>query len=222
LLELIAPIALSLAAILAVTSQCRKPRWWLGRLFLWIMNRRHSALTDWAFEQLHIQNDLVVLDLGCGGGRTIQKLSESTAERRVYGVDYSSTSVAVARQVNAGAIEAGRVDVRVASVTQLPFQDATFDLATGVETHYYWPSLATDMREVLRVLKPGGRLAIIAESYRGGRFGILSGQAMKLLRAAYLTASAHRDLFLKAGYSDIAMFEQRDKGWLCVVGRRPR
>lgn len=43
-----------------------------------------------------------------------------------------------------------------------------FDLATAVETHYYWPDLNADMQEVLRVLKPVGTLIIIAEAYKGG------------------------------------------------------
>jgi len=41
-----------------------------------------------------------------------------------------------------------------------------FDIVTAVETHYYWPNLATNVKEILRVLKPGGTFALIAEAYR--------------------------------------------------------
>lgn len=80
---------------------------------------------------------------------------------------------------------------------------------------------AADVREVLRVLKPGGRLAVVAETYQGKRSGALSGGVMKLLGGAYLSPSEHRDLFTAAGYFEIVVDEERAKGWLCVVGRRP-
>jgi ubiquinone/menaquinone biosynthesis C-methylase UbiE len=51
----------------------------------------------------------------------------------------------------------GRIEVRPASVSQLPFQDGMFDLVTEVETHFWWPDLAADVHEVFRVVKPGGK-----------------------------------------------------------------
>lgn len=56
----------------------------------------------------------------------------------------------------------GRVEIQKASVSQLPFSDNKFDLVTAVETQYYWPDLDKDMEEILRVLKPGGTLIVIA------------------------------------------------------------
>jgi SAM-dependent methyltransferase len=38
-----------------------------------------------------------------------------------------------------------------------------FDIVTAVKTHFWWPNLPSDMREVFRVLKPGGTLIFIAE-----------------------------------------------------------
>jgi len=54
-----------------VLSQFQKPTGWLGRLNLWHMNRRHSKLTDWGLEQNSIGNRDTILDVGCGGGRTV-------------------------------------------------------------------------------------------------------------------------------------------------------
>src|SRR5215813_8806691 len=157
-----------LVAIIAavyLARQARKPHKWIGRPFLWIMNRSHSTLTDWGLRQVSIGKSFSVLDIGCGGGRTIQKLAAIASEGRVCGVDYASGSVAVSRSKNARLIESGRVEIRAASVSQLPFPDSSFDLATAVETQYYWPDLVNDMKEVRRVLKPGGHFAVIAETY---------------------------------------------------------
>ncbi len=76
----------------------------------------------------------------------------------------------------------------------VPFADCTFDVVTAVETHYYWPDLPANVREVFRVLKPGGSFVLIAETYRGGPFRLIYGAVMPLLRAAYLTDEEHRDL----------------------------
>ena len=81
-------------------NQCRKPAGWLGRLNLWSMNRRHSALTDWSLKHLRFSGRDTILDVGCGGGRTIQKLAAIAGEGKIYGIDYSEESVAVARNLN--------------------------------------------------------------------------------------------------------------------------
>jgi hypothetical protein len=73
----------------------------------------------------------------------------------------------------------------------------------------------------LRVLKPGGRLAIVAETYRGQTFGALMIIPMMLLRARYLTVEDHRELFTSAGFSHVEVHTEARKGWICVVGRKP-
>ena len=56
-------------------DQCRKPTGWLGRLFLWIMNRRHAKLTEWGLQQISVGKGDTILDVGCGGGVTVRKLA---------------------------------------------------------------------------------------------------------------------------------------------------
>jgi SAM-dependent methyltransferase len=212
-------IALGIALVLM--RQVRKPHRWIGRPFLWIMNRTHSALTDWGFGHVVIGKEFTILDVGCGGGRTIQKLASLASEGSVYGVDYASGSVAASRAKNADSIKAGRVEIHEGSVSLLPFPEAKLDLVTAVETQYYWPDLVNDMKEIRRILKPGGRLIIIAETFSGGRFDNVKGWAMKLLGSNALSEAGQRELFSSAGYDEIKTFVERRKGWICVVGRNP-
>ena len=199
--------------------QLRKPNRFFGRPFLWLMNVSHSALTDWGLQQVPIEKNFNVLDVGCGGGRTVEKLAAIASEGRVCGVDYASGSVAVSRSRNAELIKSGRVEIREASVSQLPFGEGSFDLATAVETQYYWPDLVNDMKEVRRVLKPGGRLVVIAETYKGGRSDKFKAPAMKLLSSSHLSANDQRELFASAGYDDVQIMEHK-KGWICATGRK--
>jgi SAM-dependent methyltransferase len=108
-------------------------------------------------------------------------------------------------------------------VTNLPFRDATFDLVTAVETHYYWPDLHADMQEIRRVLRPGGALAVIVEAYKGGKHDQMLKKVAQLrgpseMKLTLLTASEHRELLVEVGYSDVRVVEAYEKGWLCAVG----
>ena len=213
--------ALTVAVTFYLLRQVRKPSKWTGRFFLWIMNLSHSNVTNWGLQHVRIENNFTILDIGCGGGRTIQKVAAAAAQGKIYGVDYADGSVAASRSLNAPQIAAGRVEIKQASVSQLPFGDNMFDLITAVETQYYWPDLPNDMREVLRVLKPGGELAIIAETYKSGATDFLQGPVMKLLGSSGLTPDDQRALFSTAGFVDIQIFEERKKGWICVTGKKP-
>ena len=206
--------------VLIVIRQCRKPFGFVGRLIVWQMNHTHSSLTDWALSHVEIAPRATILDVGCGGGRTVQKLAVAASEGKVFGVDYSRQSVAAARRTNAPSIADGRVEIQEASVAQLPFADATFDLATAIETHYYWPDLEKNLAEVLRVLKPGGRLVLVAEAYKNGRLGFVQVLVMKPLGGKVLSADEHRDLLERAGFAEIEVREQPGKGWLCVTALR--
>lgn len=139
----------------------------------------------------------------------------------ISGIDYSPASVATARATNAKRIAAGQVDIQRASVSALPFPDGRFDLATAIETHYYWPDLPHDLREISRVLVSGGRLMILAEAYRGAREDWVTRPIMGLLGGRLLTPAEHRELFAGAGFVEVEVHEDRSRGWLEVIGRKP-
>jgi ubiquinone/menaquinone biosynthesis C-methylase UbiE len=201
---LLLKVALAGAFIVYIAGQCRRPSSGFGRLLAKSMNAGHDKLTRWGLSHVDIKPDFTMLDVGCGGGRTIETLASMAAHGQVFGIDYSLASVAVARERNHTSIERGRVQIHEGSVSSLPFPDDTFDLVTAVETHYYWPDLPGDVREVTRVLKPGGTLMIIAETYRGRRNDWLYRPVMRLmLRAAYLTVEQHRRLLTDAGYREV-------------------
>lgn len=213
------------AAVAAFTlaRQCRKPRWWLGRLVLARMNRGHSGLTQWGLDHLQIRRDSIALDVGCGGGRTIATLAGIAMNGMVYGVDYAPASVAASRRYNSKRIAEGRVDVQEASVSNLPFEPSAFDIVTAIETHYYWPNLPYDLKEILRVMKPGGSLMILAETYKGRSLDWIFRPVMTgLLGATYLSVDEHRAMLATAGFSDVQVSIERSKGWICAIGRKAR
>lgn len=204
-----------------IFGQVRKPSGPLGRRVVRAMNLSHSAMTDWGLQQVKVAENAAMLDIGCGGGRTVRKLADLAPGGKVVGLDYSGTSVAVARETNADNIAAGRVQVEEGSVAALPFPDGSFDVVTAVETHYYWPDLGANVREIFRVLKTGGVFVLIAETYRGGPLRFLYGMVMPLLRAAFLSDAEHRELLTQAGFVGVTTEHMSGKNWICAVGRRP-
>lgn len=216
---LAAVVTLGLAVLLL--SQCRRPMGPVGWFYAWYMNHSHSDLTDWALKQIAVGRSDEILDVGCGGGRTVAKLAALAPEGMVCGVDFSGASATVARRTNAAAIAAGRVRIEVASVASLPFPDRAFDVVTAFETHYYWPDLPANAREILRVVKPGGTVALVAEVHRTGKFDGPERLAMGMLRGVCLTAAEHRALLAQAGLENVTTVLGPKRGWICVTGRRP-
>ena len=210
-----------LIAAWVMASQVRKPGRWLGRVMARAMNRSHAAMTAWGLSHIAVEKNFTILDVGCGGGKTIDTLASLAPDGRVFGIDYAAGSVATARATNAARIAAGRVDIQAGAVSHLPFGADTFDIVTAVETHYYWPDLARDVSEVQRVLKPGGTFLIIAEAYRGRRLDWLYRPAMAMLRARYLTIAQHRELFANAGYVNVVVDTEQSKGWIYAKGTKP-
>jgi SAM-dependent methyltransferase len=215
------PLILTIPFIAWVFQQVRKPSGLFGRRILDAMNVSHAAMTDWGLQQLTVPKNAAILDVGCGGGRTVGALAALAPEGKVVGLDYSAASVAVSRKWNAREIAAGRVQIEQGSVAALPFPDGTFDVVTAVETHYYWPDLPANVREIGRVLKPGGTFMLIAETYRGGPLRWMYGIVMPLLRAAFLSDAEHRELLTQAGLTDVTTEHVPGKNWICATGRRP-
>ncbi len=202
-------------------KQCRKPTGWFGGLLAWEMNIGHAKLTDWGLKHVCIGRHDTILDVGCGGGGTVRKLAIVAAEGKVYGIDFSEKSVSVSRRTNKQLMQAGRVEIRPGSVFCLPFSDNMFDLVTAVETHYFWPDLVSDMQEVLRVLKPGGKLVIMGEAYKGGKHDDRNQKWIELGDMTYHSVGELGEFFSMAGYSDIEVFDDPDRGWICGIGKKP-
>ena len=173
----------------------------MGRAMLKFMNLCHAPLTNWGLKLVDIQDSWTMLDIGCGGGATLQRLLKRSKDAQVYGIDISEESVAKARKVNAEVLDK-QVFVTQGSAEKLPYEDGKFDLVTAVETVYFWPNLPGCIQEVYRVLKQGGKFAILVEVVDGdskwtsvveGMTAYTPGQLKQLLDdAGFTQTEIHR------------------------------
>ncbi|MBW4496751.1 MAG: methyltransferase domain-containing protein [Oscillatoria princeps RMCB-10] len=101
--------------------------------------------------------DMTVLDVGCGAGHTAFAFAPHV--REVTGIDLSPGMRAVATQ-QAAARGIANVRFQEAGATQLPFADSQFDIVTCRYVAHHFPDLTPALKEIVRVLKPGGQFLV--------------------------------------------------------------
>ena len=144
-----------------------QPRGFLGSLGGVIMAHTNDACGAWVIELLNVASNETVLEVGFGPGTAIRRLSALAAH--VAGVDASREMVAQATAHNAVAVKNGRVELRHGSVDDLPFASNTFHKAMAINSMQIWPDAVGGLREMRRVLKSGGTIALGFTPYSGQR-----------------------------------------------------
>ncbi len=105
----------------------------------------------------HLQPDAHLLDFGCGPGSITADLARLIGPKgRVIGIDNSAEALAIARRD----ADAPGLEYHQASVYDIPFVDASFDLAYGHQVLQHLSDPVAALNEVRRVLKPGGLVAV--------------------------------------------------------------
>ncbi|MGH7124366.1 MAG: class I SAM-dependent methyltransferase [Stellaceae bacterium] len=136
-----------------------RPRGSLGRLGGAVMARTNRAAAQWVVGVLEPRAGDRVLEVGFGPGVAIEILAQAPA-RRVAGVDPSIEMIRQARARNGAAIAEGRIELRQSSAERLPFADASFDRALAINSMQVWSDADAGLRELNRVLRSGGSLAL--------------------------------------------------------------
>jgi SAM-dependent methyltransferase len=124
-----------------------------------------------------------ILDAGCGSGRNMVELAR---RGRVTGIERASQSLAVARARHAGEVVPGSL------ADPLPFADGAFDLALALDVLEHVADDAAALRELHRVLAPGGRLLVTVPQYAWlwGEHDVLAHHHRRYTRTALLNGAA--------------------------------
>lgn len=196
----------------------RKPEGTAGEEMLARMNESHYEVTGWALDLWKIQEDDRILDIGCGGGMTLKRMSKQAKQGHLTGVDYSSVSVQESKKLNEIDVKSGKMDVIEASVESMPFSDDTFDKIITVESFYFWPDPAENLKEVYRVLKQGGIFHLVADIY--GKEGLNERQLSNIKEYQLFNPTKEEfvELFKRAGFKEIVAHTKEGTDWICVEG----
>ncbi|MBU3130631.1 class I SAM-dependent methyltransferase [Clostridium tagluense] len=197
--------------------QCRKPTGEIGKVIAEDMNIAHFELTNWGFEKINIKKNDVILDIGCGGGRTVNRMASIATEGKTFGIDYSTDCVEWSKDYNEKFIKESKVEILHASVEKIPFENDKFDIISAVETIYFWPNLVGNFKDVKRVLKPSGKFIIICEMYSSENFKARNDEFVAISDMKIHTPKELKELLEKAGYNNIKIDLMEEKNWLCCV-----
>ena len=107
----------------------------------------------------HIKNDQTVLDVGCGFGGTVAHINEHYTGMQLTGLNLDERQLIRARS-NALPLADNTLQFQQGNACELPYPDASFDVVLAVECIFHFPDREQFFREVYRVLKPGGYLAL--------------------------------------------------------------
>jgi len=144
--------------------QCKNPTGMLGSMMTGIWNNTFRNMTHWGFQPIEFHSTDNILDIGCGGGATINELAKLvTGNGKIYGIDISDTAVKNAKKINKNYIKQQKVKILQSSAEHIPFQNTTFDKVFAFQTHIYWNSIFQSLKEVYRILKPNATFYIICE-----------------------------------------------------------
>ncbi|HEY6471451.1 MAG TPA: methyltransferase domain-containing protein [Acidimicrobiales bacterium] len=132
-----------------------------GRLAGPVMARMNRDMERVAVDELAPQPDDSVLAIGFGPGVGIAELVPRLPQGVIGGVDPSTAMIQQARRRNAAAITSGQVLLEPGTAADIPWSDATFSGVLAVNSIQLWEPLDASIKEVVRVLAPGGRLVAV-------------------------------------------------------------
>ena len=131
------------------------------------MEQDHLPIALPVLEKMHLAAHDNVLDVGCGSGWLSRRISKLVPEGRMVGMDISDEMIRVARRTS---LDQDNILFITGEVGEIPWEPNFFSHAISVESAYYWPDPRAGIRELHRVLRPGGAAWILINYYRDNPF----------------------------------------------------
>jgi ubiquinone/menaquinone biosynthesis C-methylase UbiE len=136
----------------------RRPGGLLGYLF-YRFPFGHKAGFDLALDHLPPNVGDTVVEVGCGGGVFLRRLLASGCH--AVGIDHSPDMISATARLNRRAVKEGRLSLHQADAASLPLPDSSADKVFCLNAFFFFPKPEESLREMARVLKPGGTLALV-------------------------------------------------------------
>lgn len=182
-------------------SQVAKPTGLFGKILAKGMAWGHKDFYKNTARVLNLKNDDKYLEIGFGSGLFINKYASHVA--RIVGLDYSEDMVNLASSINKDLIKSGKAEFKQGNVSSLPWQNDEFSVVVGIETFFFWPEPMVSLKEIYRVLFPGGRLVI--EMAYNKDDGLDHTKDIKKMNLNLYSANEMKKILKESGFSDIVI-----------------
>jgi ubiquinone/menaquinone biosynthesis C-methylase UbiE len=177
-------------------------------------------MAKWGLQYLNIEYNDSVLDIGCGGGVNISRMLKKASNLKLFGMDYSELSVEKSIKYNKKAIDRKQCEIKQSSVSNIPYNESAFNIVTAFETVYFWPDIKNDVKEVLRVLKPGGTFFICNATTGLNNEKSSNEYFIKILDLKIYSQEDFNDILTGNGFVDIKINLSKDKKLICITAKK--
>ena len=163
------------------------------------MEQEHLPITLPVLEKMRLGPVDNVLDVGCGAGWLSRRLAKLVPQGRVVGMDVSDEMIRHARRAS---LDFENLMFVTGEVEEIPWEPNFFAHAISVESSYYWPDPSAGIREIFRVLKPGGSARILINYYRDNPHCHQWGNLLAV-KTHLLSAEDWSEFFRAAGFGKV-------------------
>ena len=182
-------------------TQFEFPRGFAGRITLMFMNRGHKSIYDNVAKALELREEDDLLEVACGNGHFIENYASHV--HSVAGLDLSKLCIELATKNNKERIVAGTAEFVQGEATRLPWEVNKFTAATSMGSFIMFPKPLEVLKEMHRVLRPGGRAVVCIEwNAEDGRD---HSKNIKKYGIQLWTENDVRNMLKEARFSDIAI-----------------
>ncbi|NPV51321.1 MAG: class I SAM-dependent methyltransferase [Candidatus Methanofastidiosum sp.] len=180
-------------------SQFRNPTGPFGRLLARSMAWGHKDFYKNTAKALDLKEEDRYLEIGFGSGLFIKKYASHVA--RIAGLDCSQEMVNLASDINKELINSGKAEFKKGDASSLPWGNDEFSAVVGIETFFFWDEPVKSLKEIYRVLAPGGRLVI--EMAFNKDDGLDHSKHVKQMNLKVYSASEMTKMLNEAGFSEV-------------------
>ncbi len=194
-------------------SQFAKPTGFFGKMLAKGMARGHKEFYKNALKAINPKKDDKYLEIGFGSGVFINKYMSHVS--KIAGIDHSEDMVKLASDINRKLIESGKAEFRQGYASSLPWADNEFTVVAAIEVFFFLNETEKTLKEIFRILKPGGRLII--EMAFNKDDGVDHKRIIKKMNLKLYSGEEMEKLLKKAGFNDIVI-DYYKAFWIPIKG----
>ena len=184
------------------------PRGLVGWIVAWLMPLPHGLIYSRVSKVLNLQPEDDLAEVACGNGHFLKKYASHV--HSVAGLDLSNIQVKMAKRKLRKRIAAGTAEIVHCDASQLPWEDNKFSVTTTMGSFIGFPKPLESLKEIYRVLSPGGTTVISIEL--NAEDGKDHSNEIKKYGMQVWTEEEVRTMMKEAGFSEIAITYDKGPG----------
>ena len=140
------------------------------------MNEWNSETAEWyatnygeyptnrlAVDELDLPVEAVIVDIGCGTGSALRHAALEVTKGSLIGIDPVPRMIEIARERTLGHPASARIEFREGTAEEIPLDDESADFVFAFDSLDHWQDVQRGLSEVHRILRSGGKLAIVKD-----------------------------------------------------------